>query len=75
MKIDRARVAQELPCDWLDFLGSNDRVSDDFMIRVDELPLQERDSIASPLVEQKMRDAANKKQAHSASKCNGPLGG
>lgn len=41
-KVGRDIVLSPRPRSWADFLASDLRVSDDFMVGVDDIPLQER---------------------------------
>lgn len=43
-KVGEEIVLSPRPKDWTGFLGSKVHVSDDFMVGVDDLPIQERDS-------------------------------
>lgn len=44
-KVGEDLVLSPRPVDWSDFLASNVRVSDDFIVDVDDLPVQERRAV------------------------------
>lgn len=44
-KVGEDIVLSPRPVDWSDFLASNVRVSDDFIVDVDDLPVQERRAV------------------------------